>query len=186
MVRGEAGGGIAIVGALLFLATVIPLHFLQPGYEPSTQLMSELALGRHGSAMIIAFGGLALSVFGVQMAVSTLGATLGLRSVLIGASLLFLLSGIFPLGSSSEIHIAAIAGAFVLSALAMYMFPATAGHASSLAPRSLSWGFAAGMAASVAAGQSLVPMGIAQRVAALFLLVWLLVIGWRLVRNEGR
>jgi len=182
--RRRTGGGIAILGVLLFLAAVVPLHFLQPGYEPSSQLMSELALGRYGGAMIIAFGGLALSVFGIQLSAAALGAKVALRSVLIGASVLFLLSGVFPLGSTSEIHIAAIACAFVLSAVAMYLFPAMAGRASRLAPRSVSWTLAGAMAASVAAGQSL-PMGIAQRGAALFLLLWLVTVGWRLSRKEG-
>lgn len=62
--------GIAVlVGVTLFVSTVATLHFVQPEYEPVHQLMSELALGPFGWAMIIAFAGLALAVFGVQAAV---------------------------------------------------------------------------------------------------------------------
>ena len=182
--RARRGGGVAaIAGAGLFLSTVIPLHFLQPGYDPSSQLMSELALGRYGGAMVMAFGGLALSMMGIQVSVAALGATIALRAILIASSTLFLVSGLFPLGSTSDIHIAAIASAFVLSALAMYLFPTMAGRASRFAPRIVSWGLAAGMAASVAVGHSLIPMGIAQRGAALFLLLWLCLAGWRLSRG---
>jgi hypothetical protein len=179
----HAGGTAAILGAALFLVVVIPLHFLQPGYDPSTQLMSELALGRYGGTMVMAFGGLALSVFGIQASAGALGATKDLRGVLMASSLLFLASGLFPLGSTSEIHIAAVASAFVLSVLAMYLFPTRAGRAARLAPRPFSWGLAAGLTASVALGDSVIPMGIAQRGAALFLLAWLISTGWRLSRT---
>ncbi|MGH2360990.1 MAG: hypothetical protein ACRDGM_10700 [bacterium] len=96
------------------------------------------------------------------------------------AAFLFLAAGVFPLGATSEIHIAAIATAFVLSVLSMYLYPAGAGRAVAAAPRALSWSLAAGVAASVALGHSVVPMGISQRLAAVCLLVWLAVLGWRL------
>jgi hypothetical protein len=38
----------ALGGVGLFLTTVIALHGLQPGYDPKSQLMSELARGPHG------------------------------------------------------------------------------------------------------------------------------------------
>ncbi|MFQ5937783.1 MAG: DUF998 domain-containing protein, partial [Acidiferrobacterales bacterium] len=66
--------GIAIlVGVMLFVPTVATLHFVQPEYEPVHQLMSELALGPFGWAMIIAFAGLGLAVFGVQAAIAVPG-----------------------------------------------------------------------------------------------------------------
>ena len=178
----RAGGLAAIGGVLLFLAVVIPLHFLQPRYDPANQLMSELALGPHGGAMVLAFGGLALASFGVQAACGALGARWPLRGLLLAASACFLASGVFPLGATSGIHIGAIACAFVLSVLAMYLFPRMAGRASESVPRLVSWGCAAGVAAGVALGHSMLPMGIGQRAAAAFLLLWFVLVGWRLAR----
>jgi hypothetical protein len=168
-----------LVGVASFVATVLSLHLVQPGYEPLHQLMSELALGPFGWAMVVAFAGLALAVFGVQVAIATLGASPWLRLLLAAAALSFLAAGLFPLGATSEIHIAAIAIAFVLSVLAMYLFPSSAGRAAAAAPRSISWSLAAGVAASVVLGHSMLPMGIGQRLAALCLIAWLVVLGWR-------
>ena len=177
--RRRWAGTAILAGVVLFVATVATLHFVQPEYDPSHQLMSELALGPFGWAMVIAFVGLALAVFAVQAAISGAGASSWLRFVLSAAAASFLAAGIFPLGVTSEIHIAAIATAFVLSVLAMYFFPSSAGRASAAAPRSISWPLGAGVAASVALGHSLLPMGIGQRLAALCLIVWLIVLGWR-------
>ena len=182
----RAGGVAAIAGVIVFLAVVIPLHFLQPRYDPALQLMSELALGPHGGAMFLAFAGLALAAFGIQAGIGALGAGWPLRGLLLAASACFLASGVFPLGATSEIHIGAIASAFVLTVLAMYLFPRMAGGASGAVPRIVSWGCAAGVAASVALGHSLLPMGIGQRAAAAFLLLWMAVVGWRLARPTGR
>jgi hypothetical protein len=102
---------------------------------------------------------------------------------LLVAAAFFLAAGLFPLGEASSIHIAAIAAAFVLSVLAMYLFPAMAEQAAGWAPRSVSWGLAAGVAASVLLGHTVVPMGIGQRSAAAFLLAWLAVVGWRAARE---
>jgi hypothetical protein len=181
--RRSWGGTAALVGVAIFVVTVVALHRLQPDYQPAQQLMSELALGQHGGAMMLAFCGLALAIFGIQIGVATAGAALGFRVLLLITSLLFVSSGVFPLGDTSEIHIGAIAGAFVLSVLAMYLFPSCAGRASVLAPRTLSWTLAAGVAVSVVLGHSVVPMGIGQRLAAACLLLWLGILGWRLRAN---
>ena len=186
MVRSSWAGATVLAGVASFVTTVVTLHFVQPGYEPSQQLMSELALGPFGWAMIIAFAGLALAVFGIQAAIANFGASPWFRLLLTVAAVFFLAAGIFPLGATSAIHITAIAIAFVLSVLAMYFFPSGAGHAASLAPRSISWPLAAGVAAGVVLGHSVLPMGVGQRLAALCLIVWLVVLGWRLGRNAAR
>lgn len=176
------GAMATLVGVATFVSTVVVLHLLQPGYEPMHQLMSELALGPYGWAMLVAFGSLAIAVFGVQIAIGEFGATRGFRFLLAAAAVCFLAAGVFPLGDFSEIHIAAIAGAFVLSVLAMYLFPSNAGRASFAAPRTVSWPLAASVAVSVALGHSIVPIGIGQRFAAGFLLLWLAILGWKLRR----
>ena len=179
----SVGGIAALAGVGIFLAVVVPLHFLQADYDPSTQLMSELALGRWGGAMVVAFGGLALAMFGIQVSIAGLGAAMVLRLVLLLATVFFLAAGLFPLGETSLIHIASIACAFVLAVLAMYLFPSMAGNAARAAPRNVSWTLAVGVAASVALGHSVLPLGIGQRAAACFLLLWLGVAGWRLSRR---
>lgn len=164
----------------MFVTTVVSLHLLQPEYDAANQLMSELALGPYGGLMFAAFAGLAIAVFGIQAAIGAASASRGLRFLLVAAAVFFLASGVFPLGASFEIHIAAIAMAFVLSVLAMYLFPAGAGRAATAAPRAVSWSLAAGVAVSVALGHSVLPMGIGQRLAAGCLLAWLVILGWRL------
>ena len=96
----------------------------------NAQLMSELALVRHGWMMLLVFAGLASAVFGAQESISQRGVSRRYRFLLVAAALCFLTSGIFPLGATSVIHISAIAAAFVLTVLAMYLFPTSAGRAS--------------------------------------------------------
>lgn len=177
-------GAAVLVGVALFIAPVLTLHLVQPGYEPSQQLMSELALGPFGWAMVIAFTGLSLAVLGVLVAISFYGASPWLRLVLAAAALSFLAAGIFPLGATSEIHIAAIATAFVLSVLAMYLFPSGAGRAATVASHALCWSLAAGVAVSVVLGHSVLPMGVGQRFAALCLIGWLVILGWRFANGR--
>jgi len=171
-----------MIGVATFVIVVLILHLLQPDYEPRHQLMSELALGRYGWAMLVAFLGLAAAVLGLQAAIANFGGSPGYRILLGAAALLFLAAGVFPLGATSLIHISAIAGAFVLSVLAMYLFPKNAGRASAAGPRAVSWPLAAGVAVGVVAGQSVVPMGVGQRLAAACLLTWLGIVGWKLYR----
>ena len=179
------GGIAALAGICLFIAVVAVLHAVQDGYDPSSQLMSELALGRYGGAMLLAFAGIAVAVAAIAFGIAPLGASPGLRLLFIVSAAFFLAAGIFPLGETSLIHIGAIAMAFVVCVLAIYLYPSLAGKAAALAPRAWSWTIAAAIASSVALGHSLIPMGIGQRMAALFLLVWIGALGWRLARLRG-
>ena len=154
-----------LIGVAMFIVVVLILHLIQSGYEARHQLISELALGQHGWAMFVAFLGLATANLGVISAIATFGGSHGYRVLLGVAALLFLTAGIFPLGATSLIHMSAIAG-----------------RASVSAPRAVSWSLAAGVAVSVALGNSVIPMGIAQRLAAACLLLWLGIVGWRLCR----
>jgi hypothetical protein len=180
------GGVAAVLGVAVFLAVVLLLHLVQAQYDPLHQLMSELALGPHGWAMFFAFAGIAFALTGLQFSIATLGATPVLRGLLILAAIFFLAAGAFPLGESSMTHISAIAAAFVTAVLAMYLFPSLAGGAAMLAPKSVSWPFAAGVAISVALGHSAMPMGIGQRLAATFLFLWILILGLRLWHAGSR
>ena len=179
-------GVIALAGVAGFLAVVIPLHFLQPGYDPANQLMSELALGPYGEVMVLAFTAIAAALAAIVLALGRLGAGWPVRVALGLASICFALSGAFPLGASSTIHIAAIAIAFVTAVLAMYLFPSMAGPAAWVAPRAVCWGLAAGVAVAVALGHSVLPMGVGQRLAAACLFAWIAFVAWRLALGPSR
>ena len=174
-----------VAGVATFVLVVSLLHVLQPHYRSRYQLMSELALGRHGWLMLFAFLGLATAVFALQAAIARCGTARGYRMLLMLAAACFLAAGIFPLGAASMIHIITITVAFVLSVLAMYLFPTAAGKASAAGPKWLSWPLAAGIAAIIGMGNVLLSMGIAQRLAATCFLVWLGVVGLRLWRQQS-
>jgi len=58
-----------IVGITVFVVIIFILHFIQPDYNPKYQLISELAIGKYGALVFIAFSGLAAAVFGLQIAI---------------------------------------------------------------------------------------------------------------------
>ncbi len=177
------GGGLAIAGALSFCSIVVVLHLLQPDYDARYQLMSELALGRHGWAMLPAFFSFALSVVGLQVAVRPFRASGLLQTVLLGAAAALIGAGIFPLGQATELHVGLVAFAFILLVLAIYLFPSQVGGLAWRRLRAVCWLLAASAAISVALGQSLLPMGIAQRFATTSVVVWLCLMGWILLRR---
>ena len=119
-------GGLAIAGAIGFVAVVCVLHAIQPGYDPVHQLMSELALGPHGWAMLLAFGLIAAATLSLGVGIAQVQRALWLQGVLAVAALGFLGAGVFPLGRASEWHVSLIASAFVAVVLAMYLLPTAA------------------------------------------------------------
>ena len=178
----RAWAACMIAGAIGFVAVVGPLHLLQPGYDPRYQLMSELALGPHGEWMLLAFLSMALALVGAGCLARAVGAPVPVVLLFLAASAGFVAAGVFPLGATTDLHVASIALAFVLSVLAIYLAPSTAGRMAGLAPRWLSWTLAAGVALAVVLGHSLLPMGIGQRLAAACLLAWLVTVGVRGVK----
>jgi hypothetical protein len=176
--------GLAVLlGVAMFAATVLTLQFLQPGYSPKHQLMSELAMGRFGYLMIVSFIGLAVSFLGILISVGIGGGSVGLQMALAATVASLLAAGIFPLGSALTLHIASIALAFILSELAIYLYPTGAGKFAPAAPKPVSWPIAGAVAITITLGQSTLPMGVTQRLAAGFPLGWPLVVGWRLARS---
>jgi hypothetical protein len=172
------------VGITVFVVIIVILHFIQPDYNPKYQLISELAIGKYGGLVFIAFLGLAAAVFGLQVAISESGATRSYRVLLNIDAMFFFLTGIFPLGRSPTIHIISITIAFILSVLSMYLFPSSAGRASNAVPCVVSWSLAVGIALSVALGNYIIPIGISQRLAAFCLILWLSLITWNLFKLE--
>lgn len=180
--RWHVGAHLPIVGTALFLSVVIPLHFVQQGYNPRFQLLSELALGLYGWMMLFAFLGLALSAMGVGI-ISSRTHALNFLSVIWGlAALCFLGAGTFPLGKSDFLHISLIGSAFVLSVLGIYVL---ARQSSKLVFRMQSYLLAVGMTLSVFLGNTVLDIGIAQRLATLCLLSWFVIIGYQAEQING-
>ena len=156
---------LVIPSVIVFLAIVIPLHCLQPAYDPLTQLMSELALGPYGWAMYGAFGALGLIAAALGLACWRQAPIRFVALPLLGAAICFGGAGAFRLGDSNELHVGLIAGAFFCCGLAMYLLPRLSGEG-----QIASWSLGAGMALSAAL--PVVYPGLTQRLAAICLLGW--------------
>jgi len=176
-------GGLAITGAIGFMAIVSILHVLQPDYDFVHQVMSELALGAYGWAMFLAFLFIAGSTFSVALGIAKVQRSPWLEAVLAVATLGFLGAGVFPLGRASEWHIALIAIAFIAVVLAMYLLPSVAPAQFGGNAKVTSWCLAGGTALSVLLAHSILPIGIGQRLAAACVIGWLCFVGTRLRRQ---
>jgi hypothetical protein len=173
-----------MAGALGFVAIVLALPRWQPEYDARHQLISELALGPHGWAMLPAFGCFALSLLGVQHGLRALGTPAVPRALLVAAAAGMVASGLFPLGGTTELHVAVVTLSFALIVVAMYLFPARAGCLRSRAVQAESWLLGVGAVVSVASANYAVPIGIAQRLAAACVLGWLCLVSWRLLQRN--
>jgi hypothetical membrane protein len=173
-------GGAAIAGAVAFTVIVAGLQAAQSAYDPSEQLMSELALGPHGRFMLGAF--VALTVALAALALGLPARQRWARAALLVSALCFLAAGIFPLGAATEAHVSAVALGFVSAGLAMYLLPA-APPFQGARWRIASWGLLAVMGAAAALAHSALPIGLGQRLAAAALLGWLGLCGGRLLRR---
>ncbi len=163
-----------ILGVIGFTTIVIALHIVQNDYDPIHQLMSEMALGKHGSFMLIAFLSFSISVFFTQSILVTYKNNLLARVLLIIASFSLAGAGLFKLGSYTELHISLAALAFVLIVLSMYLIPRLILEFRYLVPIITCWGFGLITTVAVFLGQGFIPIGIAQRLATGFILIWLL------------
>lgn len=167
----------------VFLAIVVALHLIQPGYDPRTQFMSELALGHLGGLLVGAFGGLAVAVAAIAVSFRIRAFPLFLSLLLGGSAVCFLLAGLITLALSAQVHIALVAVAFVLCGLVMYLLPRC--HLAIFSDGrayALSWGSGVLMCGATGLGGNVMQEGIAQRLSALALLFWLSFVAWRLAR----
>lgn len=176
-------GALAIAGATGFVVIVIILHLLQPDYQPVNQLMSELALGKHGGAMLVAFFSIAASTFSIALGIAKSPGSPWLRAALTVASLGFLGAGVFPLGETGTLHISFIAMAFVATVLAMYLFPSVIKNRTDSRNKWVSWCLACGTVVGVLLGQTVLPIGVGQRLAGACVVAWLYFTGMRLYNS---
>lgn len=174
-------GWIVIDGAVGFILIVIWLHIVQTNYDPVHQLMSELALGRHGYLMFFAFFSFALSVSAAQIGLYQLKTPAIIRLVLVVAAMSLFGAGVIRLDWNAEIHIALVAIGFILIVLIMYLLPRSVSVFNTLTQKTISWTLGACAIICIAISQNLIPAGIGQRGAALCILMWLVWIGYRLM-----
>jgi hypothetical protein len=174
---------VGFAGLLGFVTIVLALHCLQPEYDARRQLVSELALGPYGWAMMPAFVALALSLLGVQHGLGALGVPVAPRALLGAAAAGMLVAGLFPLGRATVLHVVAVAVGFTLIALAVYLLQVRAGALQSRASRAGSWLLGAGAVVSLASASCGVPLGVAQRLATACVLGWLCLLSRRLIQG---
>ncbi len=114
---------IIFIGVLGFIFIVTALHIAQTDYNPIHQLMSELALGKYGSFMILAFFSFSIAVFLAQQTLAIHSNNKFIRVLLLISSCSLAGAGIFGLGDYTNIHVALMAIAFTLIVLSMYLMP---------------------------------------------------------------
>ena len=175
---------LIVVGVIGFVSIVVYLQAIQKDYNPLQQQMSELALGKHGSLMLIAFSCYAAAIFGLQSALRPDRPPVALKAILITSSMCMLGGGIFRLDTATDLHIVLVTLAFILLILVMVLIPMAMQRFDSPKVKSISWGAGLGTAASVALSQGVVPLGVGQRLAALSVSLWLLWFGVHLYRRK--
>lgn len=158
------------------------MSLAQPGYDSQNQLMSELALGRHGQFLVIAFLALAAAAGAVSLSLFSSGSPVAISLLPAAAAASFVGAGLVSLGASIEIHVFFVAAAFILCGLSMCLLPIKVGAFSSRRYRAVCWGSFAAMFSSTALDGVLLSAGVAQRLAALALLAWLVLVARRLSR----
>lgn len=159
---------------MCFIVIVTILQTIQSEYNPMVQQMSELALGEFGVLMFFAFLSLSVSVFALSLGLRNHQAPAMIRALLIAASIGILGGGVFRLDIAPNTHIALVSIAFVLLVLVMYFLPQKLPCFNSVMSKAVSWTSAAGTALFIALGQNILPLGVSQRGAALFILFWLI------------
>lgn len=178
--RNRIHQALASSGAVGFAGVVSLLTALQPGYDPIHQFMSELAQGRLGELMIVAFVALAVAIAAAVAQLRIQGAPKVLtRPLALAAALCLVAVGAITLEVSVQIHVLLVAAAFILCGLSMYLLPrSTRGFSHPLAYL-LSWGACLAMCAATVLGGQVLPVGLAQRISAGTLVFWLLWVTWR-------
>lgn len=173
---------ITIGSVVAFVVLTVSLHFLQPGYNPVNQLMSELALGPYGIIMLFAFITLALALSSLAFGIWQRSANKIPAVVLLIGAVCFLGAGILPIAVFNTAHVTLVFSSFLMCGLAMYLLPGCLSSILSAHDRMISWGLGGVLAVTVILGQEVLPTGIAQRVEAAILLIWVVIFAWRTAR----
>jgi hypothetical membrane protein len=177
---------LTLAGIGSFIGIVSFLQWIQTDYSPVYQLMSELALGRYGWLMLIAFLSLAIAVFAAQQTLYSYQVTSSLiQNLLKIAALCLVGAGIFKLGESTTWHVALVTLAFILLIFSMYLLPKLVLDFQRPFFTAVCWLLGLSATIFIGLGTSIIPIGLAQRLSASCLLLWLiwLVVVKSTVRN---
>ena len=164
---------ITVTGIATFVFVVVFLHLSQPDYDPRSQMMSELALGKSGDLLLVAFIGLSVAIGTTAVSLLKQGSPAFLTALLCLASACFLAAGIVTLSVSAESHVLFVAIGFIACGLSMYLLPRTSLAFSGLRCHIVSWGSCLVMSVATGAGGNLIMAGVAQRISPVALLLWL-------------
>ena len=176
-------GWVVITGTVGFIFIVALLHFVQPGYDPLQQQISELALGQYGFLMLPAFFSYAAAAFAYGCALLQLQAPFPVSGLLFSSACCLLGGGLFRLDNAANTHIALVSIAFILLVLAMVLLPMKVCPFRGPLQKAFCWSLSVGTAAFIAAGQNLMPLGLGQRGAVLCISAWLIWSGRLLIRR---
>jgi hypothetical membrane protein len=169
----SANSMITLTGVAGFVGIVIYLHFIQTNYSPVDQLMSELALGEQGFLMLFAFLSFAIAIFSAATLLREQSAPKIIFLLMCLAALSMAGAGIFKLGTDTNLHVGLVAFAFVLLGLVMYLTPRYVRSMQTFKHKLVCWGFGLGTALAASLGGNILPIGLGQRAAACFILLWL-------------
>ena len=151
-----------------FISIVAYLNSVQTAYNPLFQLMSELALGKQGELMLGAFLSFACALISASLCLTQRV----LRILMIMSALALTGAGFFKLGANTELHVALVAIAFILIVLTMYLMPRL--NTCTKKQTLIHWSLGFSTALFVALGQTILPIGLAQRLATLCIFLWLI------------
>ena len=165
---------IIVLGVFGFIFIVTALTVVQTNYNSAHQLISELALGKYGFFMMFAFFSFSIAVIMAQDALAIHSNNKIIRFLLFTSSCSLAGAGIFELGDYTNLHVILMAIAFVFIVLSMYLMPRLMPKFRKIKPTTICWFLGIGTVVSVFLGHEYIPLGVAQRVAASFIFLWLL------------
>ena len=164
---------------LLFVLVVSVLQSTQVDYDAQAQFISELALGRGGEWLRLAFVALATALAVVANGLRPSPAPRWLIALLFAAAVCFVTAGGITLEVSADAHIALVAIAFICCGTAMYALSRSKSVIRRRFIRILSSSCTVTLCGAVGLGSQWIDGGLAQRLAASALLCWLGLIAWQ-------
>jgi len=179
-------GHLSVIGSVIFIGVILFLYFIQPQQNFINQYMSELATGKYGNLMVVAFSGFAISVFSVSEILRMLGSPAILRGLFVIASIFFFGAGVINLELNAALHIVFIMIASVLILLGMILSPHFIVEFRHITYRAVSWGLGIIAVLISILNQYCIPAGIGQKITAGCILIWLIYIGIRELLRDNK
>ena len=162
-----------VFGVFSFISIVIALHLIQVDYDLANQFMSELVLGEKGELMLLAFLSLSFSILSCQFLLSPYPNSYIIRVLLSASSICLVGAGVFKLGNHNKLHISLVAIGFCLIILSMYLIPRLIQRFNTPLSMTMHWGLGITAVLATGLGQNIVPIGVAQRLSASAIFIWL-------------